>query len=113
MLVAALFGDLSDQALSLLAGALTLGVAVHVVMLVFEYLGQHETRQASTAAHLVTHGRYATTFWVGGVALAVVAAVLGAIGWAGVLLVGAIGGLIAQAALLFYESVFVRAGQAE
>ncbi|MCD2191087.1 4Fe-4S dicluster domain-containing protein [Actinomycetospora soli] len=111
LLVAALFGDVDETALALLAGALTLGIAVHVVMLVFEYLGQHETRQASTAAHLVTHGRYATTFWFGGIGLAVVAAVLGAIGWAGVLVVGAIGGLLAQAALLFYESVFVRAGQ--
>lgn len=111
LLVAALFGDLDPTAVRLLAAGLTLGIAVHVMMLVFEYLGGHATRQAATAAHLVTRGRYATTFWAGGVALAVVAAVLGAIAWAGVLVVGAVGGLLAQAALLFYESVFVRAGQ--
>ena len=75
LLVAAPFAELGPRALPLLAAALTLGTAVHLVMLVFEYLGGHETRQAASAAHLVTHGRYATTFWAGGVALGAVAAV--------------------------------------
>jgi len=111
MLIGVPFADLGAGAVGLLAGALTLGAAVHVVMLLLEYLGNHETRQASTAAHLVTHGRYATTFWAGGVGLAAVAAVLGGVGWAGPLAVAVVGGVLVQAALLFYESVFVRAGQ--
>ncbi len=65
LLIGAPFAELGPRALPLLAAALTLGTAVHLVMLVFEYLGGHETRQAASAAHLVTHGRYATTFWAG------------------------------------------------
>jgi len=111
LLIGAPFADLGPGAAALLTGALTLGAAVHVVMLLLEYLGGHETRQATAAAHLVTHGRYATTFWGGGIALGAVAAILGGIGWAGPLAVAVAGGVLVQGALLFYESVFVRAGQ--
>ncbi len=61
---------------------------------------------------MVTHGRYAPAFWGGAVALAGVAAVMAAVGWAATtVLAAALAGLAVQVALLIYESVFVRAGQ--
>ncbi|MGH3436098.1 MAG: 4Fe-4S dicluster domain-containing protein [Sciscionella sp.] len=109
--IAAIAFDLSASARALLLATLTVATALHVLMLLLEYLGRHPTAQAGAAAHMVTRGRYARTFWAGGVALAVVGAVLAAIGWAGPLAAGLVAGVIVQAALLAYESVFVRAGQ--
>jgi hypothetical protein len=61
---------------------------------------------------MVVKGRYAREFWVGGVALAVLAAVLAGASWAEApVALAVVGGLVVQAALLVYESVFVRAGQ--
>jgi hypothetical protein len=81
-------------------------------MLLFEYGGRHATASAAAAAHMVTHGRYAQSFWGGAVSLACAAAVLAAVGWAGAIVVAAaLAGIAVQVALLVYESVFVRAGQ--
>ncbi len=97
---------------TLIAGALTIATVVHVLMLLLEYGGRHATAAAAAAAHMVTHGRYAPSFWGGGVALAGAAAVLAAIGWvSAMVLAAALAGVAVQAALLVYESVFVRAGQ--
>ena len=97
---------------ALIARVFAVATVVHVLMLLVEYGGKHASKQATLAAHMITHGRYARLFWLGGVLAAVVAAALAFPGWgggAGVLV--AVGGLIAQGALLAYESVFVRAGQ--
>jgi Fe-S-cluster-containing dehydrogenase component/formate-dependent nitrite reductase membrane component NrfD len=110
--VAAAVVGTAAAGVNLIAAALTIATALHVLMLLFEYGGRHASAAAAAAAHMVTRGRYASTFWGGGVALAGAAAVLAAIGWAGTaVLAAAVAGLAVQAALLFYESVFVRAGQ--
>ncbi|MFF5992391.1 4Fe-4S dicluster domain-containing protein [Prauserella flavalba] len=105
-------GEPSPAARSLLLAALTLGAGGHLVMTLLEYLGRHTTAHAAAAAHMVTSGRYARLFWTGGAGLAALGALLGGVGWAGgPLVLAAAGGVVVQAALLAYESVFVRAGQ--
>ncbi len=108
--VAALAAD--PDAAALIARCLVIATALNVVMLLLEYGGRHATAQAAAAAHMVVRGRYARLFWIGGVALAVVAAALAAPGWNGAAAVPVLlAGLAVQVALLAYESVFVRAGQ--
>jgi len=115
LLVAGLFLDLPQAAQDLLVAAFVISTLAHLAILLVEYGGRHVSRQAAAAAHIITHGRYARTFWLGSVFPTVVAAVLGAVGWAmgaeagGVL--AALAGLTVQPALLAYETVFVRAGQ--
>ncbi len=110
--VAGLLVDLSDDAWTLLAAAFVVSGALHLLMLASEYGGKHPSQQATVAARIVRSGRYARTFWFGGVLPVAVALGLGIVAWVGgpvVLLAAA--GLIVQPALLAYESVFVRAGQ--
>ncbi len=110
--VAGLLAGTAPTDLVLVHRVFVLSTALHVLMLLLEYLGTHASKAAAAAAHMVTHGRYARLFWTAGVALAVVAAAVAVPGWnggAGVLV--AVAGLATQAALLAYESVFVRAGQ--
>lgn len=103
---------LGPAALGYLVQTFVVATAVHLAMLALEYGGRHQMRQAAVAAHMITRGRYAPVFWIG-VAVAAVAAVLGGVGWAAGGLVAAVvaGGVLAQAGLLAYESVFVRAPQ--
>ncbi|MGN6575259.1 MAG: 4Fe-4S dicluster domain-containing protein [Nocardioides sp.] len=110
--VAGLFADLGDGAWQLLAAAFVVSTVTHLLMLGLEYGGRHASRQATVAAHIVTGGRYSRLFWLGAVAPAAAAAVLGALTWGG-LPVGllALAGFVVQPALVAYESVFVRAGQ--
>jgi formate-dependent nitrite reductase membrane component NrfD len=97
---------------ALIARSLVLGAALHLVMLALEYGGRHASKQAACAAHMITRGRYARLFWAGAVSLAAVATLLALPGWnGGAVGLVAVGGLAVQAALLAYESVFVRAGQ--
>jgi formate-dependent nitrite reductase membrane component NrfD len=110
--VAGLFADLGDRAWQFLAAAFVLSTVLHLLMLALEYAGRHASRQATVAAHIVTSGRYARLFWLGAVAPAAAAAVLGALTWGGLSVVLlALAGLVVQPALVAYESVFVRAGQ--
>jgi hypothetical protein len=77
-----------------------------------EYGGRHATAGAAAAAHMITHGRYSVPFWGGAVVLGVIAAIGAAVGWSATsVMLLALAGLAVQVALLFYESVFVRAGQ--
>jgi Fe-S-cluster-containing dehydrogenase component/Ni/Fe-hydrogenase subunit HybB-like protein len=96
---------------TMLAIALTLAVTAHVLMVLLEYLGRHPTANAAAAAAMAVRGRYARTFWFGGVGIALLGLVLAALGWAGVPVVAVAGGVLVQPALLAYESVFVRAAQ--
>ncbi len=114
--VAGLFLDLSEAAWTLVIAAFVIGTVAHLVILLVEYAGKHSSRQAATAAHVITSGRYARTFWMGSVVPTVLAAAAGVVAW----LLGAdttsavlvaLAGLVVQPALLAYESVFVRAGQ--
>lgn len=111
LVIAAVPVALSGPARTLLIAGLTLGTAVHLAMVLVEYLGRHPTANAAAAARMVTHGRYARMFWGGGIGLAIVGVVLAGIGWAGPLAVGLAGGVVVQLALAAYESVFIRAGQ--
>ncbi len=111
MVIAGSVSGLTGPGATLLLGALTLATAVHVVMVLFDYLGRHPSANAAAAAHLALYGRYATTFWGGGIAAAVLAVALAALGWAGPPAAAVAGGVLVQAALLAYESVFVRAAQ--
>ncbi|WP_245585746.1 4Fe-4S dicluster domain-containing protein [Pseudonocardia asaccharolytica] len=111
VLAAAVLGGVDDAGRNLLVGTLAVATVAHLVMVLLEYLGRHSTRNAGAAAHLVTRGRYARTFWLGGIGLALVGAVLAGLGWTGPLLAAVAGGLVVQVALLAYESVFVRAAQ--
>ncbi|HET9721370.1 MAG TPA: 4Fe-4S dicluster domain-containing protein [Solirubrobacteraceae bacterium] len=84
----------------------------NLTLLSAEYASRHPTKNAAAAAHMVTHGRYAKLFRWGAIGLGVLGAAVAAPSaggrrkwWA------AAGGAIAQASLLSYESVFVRAGQ--
>ncbi|PLV47904.1 ferredoxin, partial [Mycobacterium tuberculosis variant microti OV254] len=110
--VAATAIDPGSLGWKLLLVTLTIATAGHVAMVLLEFLGRHPTGHAAAAAHMVVKGRYAREFWVGGVAAAVLAAVLAGSSWAAApLALAVVGGLVVQGALIAYESVFVRAGQ--
>ena len=110
--VAAVAAGVGPAGLSLDRHLLACATVVHVLMLLVEYGGRHASKQATLAAHMITHGRYAAAFWLGGVVLAVVAAALAVTGTAArVLALIVVAGVAVQVALLAYESVFVRAGQ--
>jgi hypothetical protein len=110
--VAGLLADLSDAAWRLIAVSFVVSTLVHLLILGLEYSGGHTSRQAAVAARIITHGRYARTFWWASVVPATLAAILGVLTLAGMpVLLLAIAGLVVQPVLLAYESVFVRAGQ--
>jgi Fe-S-cluster-containing dehydrogenase component/formate-dependent nitrite reductase membrane component NrfD len=110
--VAAALDGTSPDGFALIARSLAVATVLHVAMLLLEYGGRHPSRQATAAAYMITRGRYARWFWVGGVGLAALAVALAVPAWGGeALALGAVAGLVVQAALLAYESVFVRAGQ--
>jgi Fe-S-cluster-containing dehydrogenase component/formate-dependent nitrite reductase membrane component NrfD len=112
LLTAAALLDPGDAAARWLTRCFVGASAANLGLLAAEYGGRHPTKNAAAAAHMVTHGRYAKLFRYGAVGLGALGAAVAApaLGgrrrrWA------AAGGLIAQASLLTYESVFVRAGQ--
>ncbi|HEX6877213.1 MAG TPA: 4Fe-4S dicluster domain-containing protein [Nocardioidaceae bacterium] len=114
--VGLLLGLSDGTAWKLITGAFVAATALHLAMLAVEYGGKHASRQAATAAHVVTRGRYAKTFWLGAVGPSVAAAALGAIALGlgvepATSALVAVAGLLVQPALLAYETVFVRAGQ--
>jgi Fe-S-cluster-containing dehydrogenase component/formate-dependent nitrite reductase membrane component NrfD len=116
MAMAGLFVDLSDEGWRLITITFVISTVLHLLMLGIEYGGRHASRQAATAAHVVTRGRYAGRFWLGGVVPALAAAAAGGVAWglgadAGAAALVAAAGLVVQPALVAYESVFVRAGQ--
>jgi Fe-S-cluster-containing dehydrogenase component/formate-dependent nitrite reductase membrane component NrfD len=112
LLAAAAFMDVETSARRWLTRGFLGASVANLGLLGAEYGGRHPTKNAAAAAHMVTHGRYARLFRFGAVGLGALGAAVAApaVGgrrrrWA------AAGGLIAQASLLAYESVFVRAGQ--
>ncbi|MFY9916606.1 MAG: ferredoxin, partial [Nocardioidaceae bacterium] len=104
--------EVSSSGQQLLTRALVIATAGHLAMLAVEYGGRHATRGAAAAAHMITRGRYAQTFWFGAVAVAGLALVLAVFDWNGpVSAAAALAAVLVHPALLAYESVFVRAGQ--
>ena len=97
---------------TMLAGTFVASSGANLATLAAEYGGSHETAQAAAAARMVTRGRHRRLFWGGAVGLCAAGAALAAPAVRGRKLRGAaLGGLLGQAALLAYESVFVRAAQ--
>ncbi|WP_262322218.1 4Fe-4S dicluster domain-containing protein [Acidiferrimicrobium sp. IK] len=96
----------------MLAGTFVAASAANTASLALEYGTGHETKQAAAAARMITHGRYRKLFWAGVVGVGGLAATLAVPGIKGRhLRRAALGGLLGQASLIAYESVFVRAGQ--
>ncbi|MFM9050509.1 MAG: 4Fe-4S dicluster domain-containing protein [Actinomycetota bacterium] len=116
LLVAGTFIDWAGQgfaSITWLAWALFIGTVANLLILAVEYRSQHATRNAAVAAHMITSGRYKGAFWGGAIGLSVITA---ALALAGALnerlgLLAVLAGVIAQASLLIYESVYVKAGQ--
>jgi formate-dependent nitrite reductase membrane component NrfD len=95
-----------------LGWALIAGVVAHLLIVAVEFGGRHQTQNATVAAHSITHGRYARTFWFGSIGLAIIGAVFVIpVLMGGSLLFGLIAGLLVQVALLAHETVFVKAAQ--
>ena len=110
--VALPFVGVGAEAEQLVVRTLLVASVAHVLMLALEYGGRHATRNAGAAAHMVTHGRYATLFWAVAIGGTVVVAALAGVAWSAELIVAAVlGGVLSQVALVVYESIFVRAGQ--
>lgn len=105
--------SLSRDAAQFLVRTVIIATVAHLLVLLAEYGGKHASRGAATAAHMITHGRYAPLFWGGAIAVTTIAAVLAGFSW-GATRVAALAvpaALLVQVGLLSYESCFVRAGQ--
>jgi len=110
-LVAPLLG-VGEDGNALLARSFVAGAVLHLAITGADLLGPHGSRNAEVAAHTIVRGRYARLFWAGAVAPVVLAVLLAAGSWnGGLTALAALAGLVGQAALLVYETVYVRAGQ--
>ncbi len=112
LLVLATVFQPDDATVTWLAWALVVGVVAHLLITAVEFGGSHSTRNAEVAAHAITHGRYARTFWAGSILLSLVGGAM-ALGVAlgGSIALGVVAGLLVQPALLLHEKVFVKAAQ--
>jgi formate-dependent nitrite reductase membrane component NrfD len=112
LLAAAALMRTDSRATRFLARTFIGSCAANLGMLAVEYGREHPTENAAAAAHMVTKGRYRKLFRRGAIGLTVAAAALAVPAWNGkARTAAAVAGLVGQAALLAYESVFVRAGQ--
>ena len=101
-----------ESTVTWLTWALIAGIVAHLLITLVEFGGKHATRNAEVAAHAITHGRYSKEFYFGGVALALIAAVLALVGIAtGVAWWAVIAGVLVQVSLVYHEKVFVKAAQ--
>jgi Fe-S-cluster-containing dehydrogenase component/formate-dependent nitrite reductase membrane component NrfD len=96
-----------------LAWALLAGAVASAAVIALDTFGRHPTRQAEQAARNMWRERFARRFWLGGIAVGLLAPALLA---AAFLVVGggallALGGLMALVGLWCYEDAWVRAGQ--
>jgi hypothetical protein len=101
------YGDLDR----LLVAGLVVGALAHLGFVAAELRGSHPTANATAGVAIMTGGRYAATLRFG-LGLVLAALILGALSLVvGGVALAAVGGLLAQAGLVAYEHVFVRAGQ--
>jgi len=106
----------SVQTLSFATTALTITLALHVLLLLAEVVMPHSTDNASYGARLMTHGPFAKAFWGGGVVLGGVLPLLLLLAeplffaTLNRILTG-LASLLALAGLLIFEWCFVMAGQ--
>jgi Fe-S-cluster-containing dehydrogenase component/formate-dependent nitrite reductase membrane component NrfD len=96
----------SPQARSLAVAGLSVGLGLHLLIVLAEFARPHATDNARYAARLITHGPYRRLFWLGAViAGGLLPAYLLGLDAPGV------AGLLALAGLLIYEWCFIMAGQ--
>jgi formate-dependent nitrite reductase membrane component NrfD len=112
LLVAALA---SPTLAHLLAAVLMGGLLIHALLVLAEIVMPHSNLMVAQTSRLITRGPYARRFWVAalgyGVLLPLVMLVaVSAVGPSAPLL--ALAGVLALAGLLFYEDIWVQAGQA-
>jgi Fe-S-cluster-containing dehydrogenase component/formate-dependent nitrite reductase membrane component NrfD len=111
--IVALFVDEPGDLSRALGWVLLGGVLASGVVIALDVYGRHPTRQAERAALNLRRDRFARRFWIGGIAVGLVApALLAAVfvaGGGGGLL--AVAGALALAGLWCYEDAWVRAGQ--
>jgi len=84
-------------------------LAVHLALIVSEWVIPHMVADAKLAAHQMIYGRYRTFFWTGmllGAALPLLLSL-----FIGNTPVGVIASVLALVGLLAYEHAFVQAGQ--
>ncbi len=112
MAVFAALLDVGDDGVALIARTLVVAAVLHLTVTAVDLFGTHHSANAAVAARTIVRGRYARLFWLGAVAPVVVAVVLAALSWDGGTIVAVVvAGLVVQAALLAYETVYVRAAQ--
>jgi Fe-S-cluster-containing dehydrogenase component/Ni/Fe-hydrogenase subunit HybB-like protein len=112
MAVAVFVGGLAPDSVRLTAGALAAGALLHLAICGIDLGGRHGSPRAAVAAHTILRGRYGRVFWFGAVLPALTSLLLAAFAWqGGQAWLAALAGVIAQPALLAYETVFVRAAQ--
>jgi len=104
--------DVGDDGVALIARTLVVASVLHLVITALDLGGTHHSANAAVGARTIVRGRYARLFWLGAVAPVVVAVLLAAVSWnGGAVAAVVVAGLIVQAALLVYETVYVRAAQ--
>jgi Fe-S-cluster-containing dehydrogenase component/formate-dependent nitrite reductase membrane component NrfD len=109
-LLPASWGGTTD-ARTVAVAALSVCLALHLLILVGELAIPHGTDNAHYAARLITRGPYRTLFWAGAVVLGgILPALLLLVGASHSIIVG-LSGLLALAGLLAFEWCFVMAGQ--
>jgi Fe-S-cluster-containing dehydrogenase component/formate-dependent nitrite reductase membrane component NrfD len=106
----------SAQTLSFAVLALTITLALHVVMVLAEVVMPHSTDNASYGARLMTHGPFAKAFWGGGVVLGGVVPLLLLLAQPLLFptpnrILTGLASVLALAGLLIFEWCFVMAGQ--
>jgi Fe-S-cluster-containing dehydrogenase component len=110
LLVLSVALDHGGLATPMLAGLLA-GTVAHLAFVGLELRGRHATANAAAGVAIMTGRRYGQTLQtsIGVGALTALLALVGLV--TGSVWLGALGGILAQVALLVYEHVFVRAGQ--
>lgn len=110
--LAGVWQSFDPSAGALIVRLLVVSSALHVLLLLVEFLRPQHSAQATAAARLLVRGRYAASFWWVGIGGAMFAIALAAPSWDGSpWATVALAGLAVQGVLLTYESAFVRAGQ--
>ena len=109
LLPAALGG--TAQARKLAAGALFIGLTLHLIILLGEVGTPQATKNAGYAARMITHGPYRDLFWAGTVTLGVLLPVLLlSLRASSTVLVG-LAAVLGLGGLLSFQWCFVMAGQ--
>lgn len=105
------FSGGSDAARSFAVPALIITLGLHVIMMLGEVAMPHTTDNSRYAARLITHGPFASAFWVGAVATGgLVPLFILLVAPHNAVTAGA-AAILALAGLLIFEWCFVMAGQ--